>query len=108
VKEGQGKLFKYNKANKLELVYEGTWKNNRPDGEGRCLIFGHSWWYEGQFKEGIFFQKGRIMFNGKPIFEGSWFGFVLLFDKNVNWLVPQREMFGLEIDNSMLLLKNEV
>ena len=44
-REGQGQLYFIDDQQNKSLVYDGRWKENKPDVEGKLKIFGNSWYY---------------------------------------------------------------
>ena len=79
-RQGEGRLFRFDGSD--EVVYDGNWNNDLPEGFGRYRIFG-AYCYEGQFKSGSLIHQGVIKLHDKVVYRGDWQGYMLL---DQNWL----------------------
>jgi len=68
--EGEGKLY-YRRSGSLH--YEGQWRRNLPEGQGKQYDPNGAVRYEGEWKEGLREGKGRLFDEtGKLKYEGDW------------------------------------
>jgi hypothetical protein len=65
--DGQG-VYRYKIA---QSKYEGTFKNEMPDGMGKCT-FGSGDYYEGEWKEGVFHGTGTLYKTDGEQINGNW------------------------------------
>ena len=66
LRKGKGTM-KYNNGD----IYEGEWKEDKPDGEGK-YFFKNKSSYKGNFREGLREGKGTMKYNNGDIYEGEW------------------------------------
>lgn len=101
IREGSGKLFRLKPDGGRQIIYEGSWLQDLPEGKGRLLVFGSDWYYEGQLEQGIFWEFGQIQYKGKLVYEGTWYSYILF--SNETWVVRTKEPQTVQIDSSLLI-----
>ena len=88
-RHGKGKLYSKNG----DLLYEGDYINDKPEGNGKRIYDEHIY-YIGQFKEGKRHGKGKIYKNNKLAYEGDFIngnieGNGKSFDENGDYYIGQ-------------------
>ncbi|KRX10865.1 hypothetical protein PPERSA_12216 [Pseudocohnilembus persalinus] len=100
-RDGKGKLWKIVNKNKIVLLYEGTWKNDQPEGIGNIRLYQDLWNFEGQFTNGRL-SSGKIMFKGNEVYSGDFFNYLQL-----DWLVRKEVTDRFLVDNSYSINFND-
>lgn len=70
-REGQGRFICGDKENGYNYEYEGQWKNNLREGQGRCFYYNGDL-YVGMWKQGKRHRGGTQFYRKLERYEGEW------------------------------------
>ena len=68
LRHGKGRLTKQNG----NIVYEGQWKMDLPNGWGKFCFFQDHWTYEGYLVDGLFKGHGTIKYKDSVVYKGEF------------------------------------